>query len=327
LSKILGKEFSKATKADIKMIIKEIDDRGYSPSTVAKFRQVLKYFYKVVYGNNEYYPKQVAWIKNISKDKRMEKSNLSYDDFLTEEEVKLLIDTADTIQKKAFISVAYETGARPEELLNIRLKDILFDRLGAKIIVRGKTGERIVRVVVYVALLKEWLNIHPYKHDKDSYLWLSEATNHRFKPIGLRSAEKMFERVMEKAKIGKRSRLYILRHSRATHLANKLTEAQLCTYFGWRLGTRVVQKYIHLAGVNIDNAIAEVSGLEEHKEEPKLKAKRCRRCNEVLSPNNNFCIKCGLDIGEGYITNDVEREVKELKEIVMEILRRLNTNS
>ncbi|RMF31714.1 MAG: hypothetical protein D6752_01610, partial [Candidatus Nitrosothermus koennekii] len=267
ISRILSKDFSNATKEDIKRVIEEIDNKDYSPSTITKFRRVLKYFYKVVYGNNEYYPEQVAWIKNISKDKRMEKNALSYDDFLTEEEIELLIDTADTIQRKAFIAVGYETGARPEELLNIKLKDILFDRLGAKIIVRGKTGERITRVVVYVSLLKEWLNIHPYKNDREAYLWLSEATNYKFKPIGLRAAEKMFTKIMRLADIKKRSRLYILRHSRATHLANRMTEAQLCSYFGWRLGTNIVQRYIHLSGINIDNTLASIAGLEEHREE------------------------------------------------------------
>jgi len=53
----------------------------------------------------------------VNKDKRMKEEQLSYDQFLTYDEVKLLIDTANTIQRKAFIAVAYETGARPEELL------------------------------------------------------------------------------------------------------------------------------------------------------------------------------------------------------------------
>ena len=53
----------------------------------------------------------------VNKDERMKEEQLSYDQFLTYDEVKLLIDTANTIQRKAFIAVAYETGARPEELL------------------------------------------------------------------------------------------------------------------------------------------------------------------------------------------------------------------
>ncbi len=140
-------------------------------------------------------------------------------------------------------------------MLNIRLKDILFDSKGAKVILRGKTVERVTRVIAYVSLLKQWLSIHPFKDDLNAYLWLSEASNHKWKPIGLRSAEKFFEETMKRAGIKKQTRLYILRHSRATHLANKLTEAQMCAYFGWQLGTKVVQKYIHLSGVRTDDAL------------------------------------------------------------------------
>jgi integrase len=41
-------------------------------------------------------------------------------------------------------------AARPEELLNIRIKDIMFDNKGAKVILRGKTVESVTRVIAYV---------------------------------------------------------------------------------------------------------------------------------------------------------------------------------
>ncbi len=53
----------------------------------------------------------------------------------------MLIDTANSIQRKAFIALGYETGARPKELLNIRIKDILFDSKGAKVILRQDRRE------------------------------------------------------------------------------------------------------------------------------------------------------------------------------------------
>ena len=65
----------------------------------------------------------------MSKDIRMKEEQLSYEQFLTEDEVKLLIDTANTIQRKAFIVVGYETGARPEELLNMALLRISSTKL------------------------------------------------------------------------------------------------------------------------------------------------------------------------------------------------------
>ena len=333
IKKHIVKEFRACTKEDIQQYIDYTLKKGYSPSTHTKIRQVLKYFFKVVYGNNEYYPDAVRWLKSrVSKDEQRRKEQLSYEQFLTEDEVKLLIDTANTIQRKAFIAVAYETGARPEELLNIRIKDIMFDSKGAKVILRGKTVERVTRVIAYVPLLKQWLSVHPFRNDPNAYLWLSEASNHKWKPIGLRAAEKMFEDTMKRAGIKKQTRLYILRHSRATHLANKLTEAQMCAYFGWQLGTKVVQRYIHLAGVRTDDALLELAGVKVDKdnESSPLKVRYCKRCNEMLSPNHEFCIRCGYSdkdvittTAEGNVSKEVADRINRLEAILSVLASRL----
>ncbi len=331
IKQYLRKEFRACTKKDIQEYIDYTLKKGYSPSTYTKIRQVLKYFFKVVYGNNEYYPEAVAWIKSkVSKDEQRKREQLSYEQFLTEDEIKLLIDTANTIQRKAFIAVAYETGARPEELLNIRIKDILFDNKGAKVILRGKTVERVTRVIAYVSLLRQWLSVHPFKNDPNAYLWLSEASNHKWKPIGLRAAEKFFEETMKRAGIKKQTRLYILRHSRATHLANKLTEAQMCAYFGWQLGTKVVQRYIHLAGVRTDDALLELAGVKVDKDTDSspLKVRYCKRCNEMLSPNHDYCIRCGYSekdaIAEGSVSNELVDRINRLETILARLANRFS---
>ena len=39
-------------------------------STHEKFRRILKFYYKVVYGNNELYPEAVSWFSvNVGKEK------------------------------------------------------------------------------------------------------------------------------------------------------------------------------------------------------------------------------------------------------------------
>lgn len=330
----INKPFRSLTKQEIKDIVARLEAYDYSADTIVTYKTVLKHFYKVVYGNNEYYPVQVEWLKaKVNKDLRRSKEELAFGDYLTEDEIKLLIDTATSIQRKAFIAVGYETGARPEELLSIRLRDIQVDSLGCKVILRGKTVERITRVVIYFPLLRQWLDIHPFKNDPNAYLWLSEATNHKFKPLGLRGAEKMFEETMKRAGIKKGKRLYILRHSRATHLANKLTEAQMCKYFGWSLGTKVVKRYIHLAGIQVDNVLASMAGLEvKEGNDTILKVKRCRRCNELLSPNDTYCKRCGLDVNERYIEDtDANKKlldkVNRLEELFNELVSRFSIGS
>jgi hypothetical protein len=145
----------------------------------------------------------------------------------------------------------------------------------------------------------------------------------------------MFREVMKKAGIQKRPRLYILRHSRATHLANKLTEAQMCAYFGWQLGTKVVQRYIHLAGVKTDDALLELAGVKVDKdnESSALKVRYCKRCNEMLSPNHEFCIRCGYSdkdvitatttTAEGNVSREVVDRINRLEAILSVLASRL----
>jgi hypothetical protein len=70
IRKQLGKSFRKATKDDIKSILIWMEEKRYKASTNEKFRQILKLFYKTVYGNNECYPEQVKWFSlKLGKEK------------------------------------------------------------------------------------------------------------------------------------------------------------------------------------------------------------------------------------------------------------------
>jgi site-specific recombinase XerD len=295
-----------------------IDNKGYKASSNEKFRKVLKFFFKVVFGKNRYYPEQVEWIyTKVSKEKAREHGNNTMDmaEYLEEEEVLKLIESIQPIQKKAFIACMYESGARPEEFLRLTNSDIGIDSKGAILILRGKTGERRVRIIGFTKLLQQWLNIHPLKHLSSYPIWISEATNYKNNPLGLRGAEKIIEEALPKSGLSnKHARLYILRHSRATHLAKHLTEAQLCVFFGWITGTKVVRRYIHLSGRDVDNALIALNEGASAKAEDdyKIKSRHCKRCDETISPGMNFCAKCALPI---YLINEYIREEDLQKEI------------
>jgi site-specific recombinase XerD len=300
LRKQLDKPFKDAKKEDIKKLLKWMDeDKNYKASTIEKMRTILKSFYKIVYGNNEEYPESVKWFSvNVGKEKLRKEKRIDIEEYLEEEELKKLVENAESLQKKAFLGCMYESGARPEEFLTLSNKDILIDTKGAIFILRGKTGERRVRIIAYVSLLQEWLDIHPLNTQNEFPLWISEATNYKNQQLGLRGAEKIIEKTMEKANIlNKKPRLYVLRHSRATHLSKYLSEAQMCTMFGWRLGTKVVRNYIHLSGKDVDNVLISLN--ENGKvvqDEYKIKPLKCTRCQENIDPSSNFCGKCALPI-------------------------------
>jgi len=331
IRKQLDKPFREAKKEDIKKLLKWMDeDKNYKASTIEKMRTILKSFYKIVYGNNEEYPEAVKWFSvNVGKEKLRKEKRIDIEKYLEEEELTKLVENAPNLQKKAFLGCLYESGARPEEILTLSNKDILIDTKGAIFILRGKTGERRVRIIAYVSLLQQWLDVHPLKDQNEYPLWISEATNYKNQQLGLRGAAKIIKNTMEKAKIlNKQSKLYILRHSRATHLSKYLTEAQMCTMFGWRLGTKVVRNYIHLSGKDVDNVLI---SLNENgrviQDEYKIKPLKCSRCQENISPSSNFCGKCALPITitEQYVNEvNIMQENKMLQEKLDSFEERMN---
>ena len=81
-----------------------MDDNNYKASTHEKFRRILKFYYKVAYGKNEYYPEAVSWFSvSVGKERYGKGGQLDMAEYLEEEEVEKLIEAAPTVQKKAFL--------------------------------------------------------------------------------------------------------------------------------------------------------------------------------------------------------------------------------
>ena len=221
---------------------------------------------------------------------------------------------------------------RPEEFLRLSNLDCKIDTHGAILILRGKTGERRVRIISFAKMLQQWLEVHPLKQyqQKQFPLWISDATNFKNQPLGLRGAQKIIEDAMLKAELmNKHTRLYILRHSRASILATYFTESQLCTFFGWVQGSQVVKRYIHMSGKDLDNTLISISEGKQtiKQEEYLLKTKKCNRCTETISPSQQFCGRCGLSttLIEQYTKEmDLEKENRELKQQIQIVKDEMN---
>jgi integrase/recombinase XerD len=302
LRKPLGKPFREATPEDIKLILEWIKSEGYETASDEKFRQVLKKFYKVVFGNNKVHPEQVNFFNSqVGHDRKSKK--ITYEQVLSEEQIKLIIDTAPTLQEKVFCACLYETGARPEEFLRLTNLDINDNtHVGMDVILRGKTGERVVSIIAYAPLLLQWLDVHPLKKDNLFSLWLSESTNFKNEPLGIAGAEKRVRKIFELAGLEKKKipKLYTFRHTRATHLANIMTHAQMCYNFGWTQDSDKPTTYIHLSGGDTRRALeAAHTNIERITTRPATAAVQlctsdCTRCKEKLHSNASFCYRCGL---------------------------------
>lgn len=289
---LLEKRYERADEQDIRRIVSifEAND-GYSPWSKRDFKVAVRKFYTWLRGTKEY-PPEVAWM-NVHQKIRNAKT---HEDLLTEEEVKRMIDFARTIQERAFIATLYESGCRLGEIIYIRISQVKFDNHGAQLFVTGKTGSRRIRVVSCVPYIAEWLNKHPFRDDPNACLWL----NRRLKPHLYSGINAILRLTATKAGIKKRVNPHNFRHSRATYLANYLTEAQMKEYFGWQQDSRMAAVYVHLSGKNVDEALLKVYGIDigKEKKESAFKPRECPRCKEVNQSTNKFCFKCGIVLDE-----------------------------
>jgi integrase len=248
--------------------------------------------------------------------------NVTPDQILTEEEVKKLITATKNFRDKAIIAVLYESGCRSGEFLNIKIRDVRFDKFGALLHVNGKTGERTIRLVNTVPYLKEWLRYHPDNRE-DSWFWVAKYDKD-IKRIDYMSIWHNLKESAIKAGINKNVRPHIMRHSRITHVASKMPESALRMMFGWTPGSDMPKVYIHLSGKDVDDIVLPgLYGINVKKKDENRSAmspKKCSNCGEDNPSDNDFCLKCKWPLGDNSIWNP---EKEYWKTITIEKLEKL----
>lgn len=336
VSELLGKRYAEADEQDIRKLVVTFDrNENLSPWSRRDFKMSMRKFFTWLRGTKEY-PPEVAWMKVYGKIKNTRNA----EDMLTEEEVKKLIDAAETPQAKAFVATLYESGCRIGEMFFLKIGQVKFDEYGAQLFVTGKTGFRRVRVIAAVPYLADWMNRHPRKTDPEANLWL----NYWLKPFSYGGISGMLHRISRKAGINKRMNPHNFRHSRATNLANFLTDAQMKEHFGWAQDSKMAAVYIHLSGRDVDKALLKVYGMEiaGDKKDSVLKPKTCGRCRQENQATSRFCARCGLPLDEQakaeVMKKDMERkeadgvldkliEDGEFRDILLKKIRALSSKN
>jgi len=141
--------------------------------------------------------------------------------------------------------------------------------------------------------LGEWLNTHPNRRDPSSPLWVGEGRGGS-SPLRYEAVRTLIQRLADRVGIQKSVNPHKFRHSRATFLAKRLSDAQMDQYLGWAPGSKTHSIYYHLAGRDVDGALLSIYGLAPVREErPTLKVVLCPRCNELCAPTIDHCPKCG----------------------------------
>ncbi|MGD9533895.1 MAG: hypothetical protein AB7V56_09025 [Candidatus Nitrosocosmicus sp.] len=264
-------------------------------------------------------------MKGIKQLPRKEISPYSPSDLWEQREHAIFLKYCPSIRDRCYHSLANDMSARPHEILNLKIKDIIFKRTNdgkqyAEVSIKGgKTKSRIVPLIDSIPYVKELITNHTSGLNSNSWLFVSNSNTKLGSKLtydGLSYQYKYFyktkffpgllndETVPEGDKslirnmLTKPWNLYIFRHSALTEKSQILKEHVLRNHAGWTMSSKMPQVYIHYFGNESSKSLLLSKGLirpqDNENDFVSIKYKECPNCHEPNKQGNKFCIKCKM---------------------------------
>lgn len=183
----------------IKKYLLEKQEREQSSQTINVYLQAVKYFYREIFKSQ--IPIDIKFAKTASKLPTV----------LSRHEIEQILNEINNSKHKMMISLAYASGLRVSEVINLKIKDIDISEL--TIHLKGAKGNKD-RITIFPEKLANDIEKLTDKKSGNDYLFESE----RGGKLTERTAQKIFETALRKSNIQKDATFHSLRHSFATHL-------------------------------------------------------------------------------------------------------------
>lgn len=286
-------------------------------------------------------------VENIPQLKRKEESIIKPTDLWNSEDDSLFLKYCPSPRDRCYHAMSRDSGARPHELLKLRIKDVVFKitpdkKQYAEIVVNGKTGTRSIPLINSIPFLKDWIsNHHPQGRNPNSIL-LCGTGKSLGRAMHVTSLNRLYNKYKQhffpkllynpnvppedKSKIRELLKKpwnpYIRRHSALTEKSGILKEHYLRQFAGWSPRSQMHLKYLHYFGNESSESLLQAYGIVTKGQHlvDVLKPKQCPNCDEPNKPDSRFCAKCRMvltyDAYNETLENQKEKEsdVQGLKE-------------
>jgi integrase len=225
-------------------------------------------------------------IMGIRRLKRKEISCYKPSDLWSQEDDLLFLKWVTNKRDRCYHTMARDLSARPHEILNLKIKDIVFKttvdgKQYEEVLVNGKTGVRHIPLIQSIPYIKDWLSDHPSRNNPNSPLFVGlgrNCTGRQLNTNGLYDVYKYYKEeffpkllkdntisIQDKEKIkcllNKPFNPYIRRHSALTEKSIKLKSNILNQHAGWSMSSNMAQKYIHYFGNESSESLLEAYGI------------------------------------------------------------------
>ncbi|MGA9152822.1 MAG: site-specific integrase [Candidatus Nitrosopolaris sp.] len=286
-----------------------------------------------------------AVVQNLHTFRRKETSVYDPSDMWDAEDNYLFLKYCPNARDQCYHAMEVDTGARPHELLNLRIKDVEFIEGDggryAKILVNGKTGQRSLVLIDSFPYVTQWISNHPQGSNREAILLPSMKTGKAIRVNAMFKAYKDYkehftsllsENIPEEDKkrirhlLKKRWNPYVHRHTAITEKSSIISsDVKLRQFAGWTPRSNMHYKYVHFRGNESQDDLLRAKGIiKDDKESVNiLQFKTCPHCREPNKPDAQFCFKCHFIMSfEAYQKGMGEKEKKNQE--ILELKEQMN---
>jgi integrase/recombinase XerD len=271
----IGRKFSEGQKAALKKMEEHLQLRNYSKNTLRSYMSHFKEFL-LFYPNKSHHEIEESDIRNYmlnlinqrqvsvsyqnqvinsikfffekveKQEKRVyylerPKKPLILPKVLSQKEVLDIFHCIKNLKHLAILSTIYSAGLRRSELLNLQVRDILFDQ--KKILVRGGKGNKD-RYTLLSSNLKDLLLHYLEKYKPTNWLFEGFDKNEQYSAS---SMQQILKRAATAAGIKRNITLHMLRHSFATHMMENGTDIRYIQKLLGHGSLKTTERYTHVS--------------------------------------------------------------------------------
>lgn len=218
----------------IKKYLLEKQEAGQAPQTINLHLNAIKYFYREIFKSK------------VLIDIHFSKTSKKLPVVLSRSEIEKIVDCIRNEKHRLMVALAYGSGLRVSEVINLKVRDVDLDEL--TIHIKSAKGNKD-RITIIPEKLKSDLGEMAALQHGNEFLFESE----RGGKLTERTAQKVFDHALEKSGIKKDATFHSLRHSFATHLLENGVDVRYVQELLGHANIRTTQIYTKVTNPMLKN--------------------------------------------------------------------------
>jgi len=322
---ILKEDLRKVKERDrIDFLIREMRKRGFSQKTQADFITDLKRIWKTLFPDTDVQgrPDETTTpylVRHLSAKIDKSKERLREDKMTLEEFSKLVQSFNQDVRIQAYLHLAFESLARPQELLYLRIKDVNLHDNYAEVYVsqHGKEGTKLLRCIDSYQYVAGWYNKHPCRNDPNAFFFCNIGQANRNEQMSVYNVDRQIKRHLEALGITKPITSYSLKRNGVTlRILRGESEVDIQKRAGWTTTKQLSTYDLSNSNELFKRELVQRGLIAPDESTRDLQiSKTCAICGAINGPAELICYQCKRPLDRSKLLEQENKVANELQDI------------